>query len=81
MLFDAYAYASCVRTARLCVHCSHTKICFQKDVERSSNAWKGDFNRCVSGLHSAVAASIVRDIEASGDTGAQRYPATPLQSG
>ena len=48
----------------------HTKICFQKDVEQRGNAWKGDFNRCVSGLHSAVAASIVRDMESRGDTGA-----------
>ena len=47
---------------------SHTKICFQKDVDQKGNEWKGDFNRLVSGMHSTVAASIVRDMEARGDT-------------
>ena len=37
------------------------------DVDEPGNAWKGDFNRLVSGLHSAVSASIVRDMEAQGD--------------
>jgi len=46
----------------------HTKICFQKDVDQPGNAWKGDFNRLVSGLHSAVSASIVQDMFEKGDS-------------
>ena len=45
----------------------HGKICFQKDVESAGNEWKGDFNRLVSGMHSAVSASIVAGMEESGE--------------
>jgi len=45
----------------------HTKICFQKGVAERGNEWKGDFNRCVSGLHSAVSASVVHDMHERGD--------------
>merc|ERR1719491_1448376 len=40
----------------------HQKICFQKDLDQLENGWKRDFNRAVSGMHSAVHAQIVRDI-------------------
>jgi len=46
----------------------HTKICFQKGVADPGNEWKGDFNRMISGLHAAVSASIVADMEERGDT-------------
>jgi len=40
----------------------HQKICFQKEVSKSGNEWKGDFNRAVSGLHSSVSAHIIADM-------------------
>ena len=45
----------------------HSKICFQKGLELDENGWKRDFNRAVSGVHSAVSASIIGDIEEKGD--------------
>mmetsp|Transcript_37178 Transcript_37178/g.116375 ORF Transcript_37178/g.116375 Transcript_37178/m.116375 type:complete len:410 (-) Transcript_37178:133-1362(-) len=45
----------------------HQKICFQLDLQEPENSWKRDFNRGVSGLHSAVSASIVGDLLRTGD--------------
>jgi len=38
----------------------HQRICFPEDY--SSNTWKGDFNKAVSGLHSMISAQVVRGI-------------------
>ena len=73
-----YVRARCFRrharhtlTRFVCTHSHrfiHGKICFQKDVASAGNEWKGDFNRLVSGMHSAVSASIVKGMEENGDT-------------
>ena len=45
----------------------HQKICFQKRLNDDESAWKRDFNRAISGMHSSVSAHIIADIERSGD--------------
>ena len=40
----------------------HTRICFQKDLDKPANSWKRDYNRFVSGIHSAVHAEILLDL-------------------
>lgn len=37
----------------------HERICFQLQLEADGNAWKNDFNRFISGMHSAVSVHIV----------------------
>ena len=38
------------------------QICFTKKLEDPASSWKRDYNRAVSGLHSAVSATIVDDL-------------------
>jgi len=40
----------------------HERICFQLRMDDPENAWKGDFNRAVSGLHSSISAHILEDM-------------------
>jgi len=40
----------------------HNKICFQNNVETADNGWKRDFNRAISGMHSAVHCNIISDL-------------------
>ena len=40
----------------------HGKICFTKRLEEPGNSWKRDYNRAVSGMHSAVHAEILNDL-------------------
>ena len=37
----------------------HDRVCFQLRLDDPDNEWKNDFNRLVSGMHSAVAAHVV----------------------
>jgi hypothetical protein len=37
----------------------HERICFQLRLEDFENAWKNDFNRFISGMHSAVSVHVV----------------------
>ena len=45
----------------------HSKISFQKGLDEPGNEWKRDFNRGVSGIHSAVSASIIEAMYQAGD--------------
>ena len=57
----------------------HQKICFQKDLHEEWALYKRDFNRAVSGLHSCVAANIIRDVrESEGDDAAAKEYARRL---
>jgi len=40
----------------------HERICFQVDINDPENAWKRDFNRAISGLHSSVSAHILENM-------------------
>ena len=40
----------------------HSKICFTKFLEQPGYEWKRDYNRAVSGMHSAVHAEIISDL-------------------
>ena len=37
----------------------HERICFQLRLEDHENEWKNDFNRFISGMHSAVSVHVV----------------------
>jgi len=40
----------------------HERICFQVDINDPENAWKRDFNRAISGLHTSVSAHILENM-------------------
>ena len=43
----------------------HDRIGFQEEVEEEMNAWKLDFNRAISGLHTSISAHICQSMELS----------------
>ena len=43
----------------------HEKICFTKRLEQPGSEWKRDYNRAVSGMHSAVHAEIISSLGAT----------------
>ena len=45
----------------------HSTIAFQTDVSLPGNAWKSDFNRAVSGLHSSIHCHVIADMERTGE--------------
>lgn len=40
----------------------HERICFQVEINDPENAWKRDFNRGISGLHTSVSAHILENM-------------------
>eukprot|EP00747_Dinoflagellata_sp_TGD_P095003 gnl/TRDRNA2_/TRDRNA2_166312_c2_seq1.p1 gnl/TRDRNA2_/TRDRNA2_166312_c2~~gnl/TRDRNA2_/TRDRNA2_166312_c2_seq1.p1 ORF type:complete len:311 (-),score=44.70 gnl/TRDRNA2_/TRDRNA2_166312_c2_seq1:102-1034(-) len=40
----------------------HQKICFRRDLQNTDAGWKRDFNRAISGMHSAVHTHILSEI-------------------
>ncbi|EKX38461.1 hypothetical protein GUITHDRAFT_115427 [Guillardia theta CCMP2712] len=43
----------------------HDRICFQVEVDDPENAWKRDFNRAVSGLHTSVSSHVLLSMKES----------------
>ena len=47
----------------------HNKICFQEDdvdhgqLDDDANGWRRDFNRAISGMHAAVSAQVIADMD------------------
>lgn len=47
----------------------HHKICFSDNSGSSTEKWKADFNKAVSGVHSVVSAQVIRGIQEKVEAG------------
>lgn len=51
----------------------HDKIAFQKNLEDPENAWKIDYNRALSGLHTSISAHILESMELEPEAALAEY--------